>query len=128
VVAADRASRRLLDGRQAFAADATAVRQSGAAALGRVAIQKSVLPLAANLGRLVLTFHKFLILHVQPQRFGAAGNTPLHTERESIAMKVEVSRRRKWLKSARVLPVFERYTHARGNIRHLEKGTLQTLA
>jgi hypothetical protein len=60
-----------------------------------------VLPLAANLGRLILTFHKFSDFRAQPQRFGDDGNTPLYTERESISVKKGVSRHRKQLTSAR---------------------------
>jgi hypothetical protein len=46
------------DGRQAFAADAATIAQSGATTPGALASEKTVLPLAANLGRLVLAFHK----------------------------------------------------------------------
>ena len=45
--------------RQAFAAVATAVGQRGLAALARITVKESVLAFAADLGRLILAFHKF---------------------------------------------------------------------
>ena len=47
-----------LDRRQAFASDAAAVAQRGFAALARIAVEKSVLPFAADFRRLILAFHK----------------------------------------------------------------------
>jgi len=47
-----------LNRRQAFAAHAAAIGQSGLAALGAATIEETVLPFAANLGRLILSFHK----------------------------------------------------------------------
>jgi hypothetical protein len=40
-----------------MAAHATAVAQGGFAAFARITIQKSVLPFAADFGRLILAFH-----------------------------------------------------------------------
>jgi hypothetical protein len=45
------------DRSEAFAPDAAAIPQNGPAALRRIAAQKAVLPPAANLRRLILTFH-----------------------------------------------------------------------
>ena len=45
---------------QAFAAHTAAIGQGGLSALGGIAIQESMLPLAANLRRLILTFHNLL--------------------------------------------------------------------
>jgi len=47
------------DRREAFAALATAITQRGAAAAGGFAVQKPVLAFPADLGRLILAFHKF---------------------------------------------------------------------
>jgi len=47
------------NGRQAFAADAAAVGQRGLAAPARMAVEKPVLPFAADFRRLILAFHKF---------------------------------------------------------------------
>jgi hypothetical protein len=44
--------------RQAFAAHAAAVGQRGLAALAGIAVEKSVLPFAADFRRLILAFHK----------------------------------------------------------------------
>jgi hypothetical protein len=49
----------MLYGSETFAADAAAVAQRGASPPGPLAGQKAVLPFPANLGRLILTFHKF---------------------------------------------------------------------
>jgi len=72
------------DRRQAFAAEAAAVGEDGLAALGGIAVEKSVLPFAADFRRLILAFHKF--------RFVSAWKTPL-TERRRITVKRLVSRR-----------------------------------
>ena len=50
-------SRNGLNRSEALAAHAAAIGQGGLAALGRVAIQKTMLPLAANFRWLILTFH-----------------------------------------------------------------------
>ena len=50
-------SRLDLDRRQTFATDPAAVAESGAAALGGLAVKKSVLSFAANLRWLILSFH-----------------------------------------------------------------------
>ena len=71
------------DLRQAFAAVAAAVGERGLAALARIAVEKSVLPFAADFRRLILAFHKF--------RFVSAWKTPL-TERRRITVKCLVSR------------------------------------
>jgi hypothetical protein len=46
------------NGCQAFAAHAAAVGERGLATLARIAVEKSVLPFAADLRRLILAFHK----------------------------------------------------------------------
>jgi hypothetical protein len=46
------------DRRQAFAAVAAAVGERGLAALARIAVEKSVLPFAADFRWLILAFHK----------------------------------------------------------------------
>jgi hypothetical protein len=46
------------NGRETLAANAAAVGKGGFAALAGVAVQKPVLPLAADFRRLILTFHK----------------------------------------------------------------------
>jgi hypothetical protein len=51
-----------LNGRQAFATDAAAVGQRGLAALARIAVEKPVLPFAADFRRLILAFHKSIWL------------------------------------------------------------------
>jgi hypothetical protein len=73
--------------RQAFASHAAAIPQCGLAAFGRIAIEKSVLPFAADFRRLILAFHKFKSL--------APFALKIHlTERQSLARKCLVSRRR----------------------------------
>ena len=58
-VSASRVALRLPSNRgQAFAAHPAAVGQGGLAALGRVAVQETVLPFAAYLRRLILALHK----------------------------------------------------------------------
>lgn len=52
---------RKLNRRQPFAAHAAAIGQSGFAAFGGVAIQKTVLPFAAHFRWLILAFHLFSI-------------------------------------------------------------------
>jgi hypothetical protein len=47
------------DGREAFAAGATAAGDGGCAAFGLVAGEKAVLAFAADFRRLILAFHKF---------------------------------------------------------------------
>jgi hypothetical protein len=56
-----------LDRRQALAANSTPVAQYGPAALGRVAAHKPVLPLAAYLRRLILSFHKICSARTPPR-------------------------------------------------------------
>jgi hypothetical protein len=71
--------------REAFAAEAAAVAQDGLAALARIAVEKSVLPFAADFRWLILAFHKF--------KFAiSAWETPL-TEQRRVTMKRLVSRR-----------------------------------
>jgi len=103
-----------LNRRQAFAAHTAAIGQGGLSALGGIAIQESMLPLAANLRRLILTFHNLLKIFRDPQpvKFtGNTGDTPLSTERERIPMKKRVSskvNRKKglfWSDFGSVLPV-----------------------
>ena len=60
---------RLLYRGQALAAHAAAVGQRGLAALGRVAVQKAVLPFATDFRRLVLAFHKSVLLARVPALF-----------------------------------------------------------
>jgi hypothetical protein len=91
------------DRRQAFAAVAAAVGERGLAAFARIAVEKSVLPFAADFRWLILAFHKF--------RFVSAWKTPL-TERRRVTVKRLVSRRgsivnkdvngKNWLFTARV--------------------------
>jgi hypothetical protein len=50
------------NGRQAFATDAAAIGQCGLAALARIAVEKPVLPFAADFRRLILAFHKSIWL------------------------------------------------------------------
>jgi len=50
--------------RQALATKPAAVAQDGLAAFARIAVEKSMLPFAADLGRLILAFHKFNWLRV----------------------------------------------------------------
>jgi len=42
---------------QAFAANAAPIGKDSAATFARVAVQKAMLPLAADAGRVILTFH-----------------------------------------------------------------------
>jgi hypothetical protein len=50
--------RSLLNRGQPLTAHAAAIRQRRFAAFGRITVQKPMLPLAANLRRLILAFHK----------------------------------------------------------------------
>jgi hypothetical protein len=54
--------------REAFAARATAARDRGRATLGLVAGKEAVLAFAADLGRLILAFHRF-------KKFGSGAKT-----------------------------------------------------
>jgi hypothetical protein len=72
--------------RQAFAAVAAAVAQDGAAASARIAIEKPVLTLAPDFGRLILAFHKF--------NNGAVRLKTRFTERESLSANRPLSRKR----------------------------------
>ena len=63
-----------LDRGQAFAAFAAAVAQRGAAAPGGFAGEKPVLPFPADFRRLILAFHKILII-VSGAKTGAWKNT-----------------------------------------------------
>jgi hypothetical protein len=67
--------------RKTFATEAAAIAQDGPAAFGGFAGAESVLPLAADFGRLILSFHKF--------NFVCA---PAPNEQRSIAIKRQVSR------------------------------------
>jgi hypothetical protein len=64
------------NGCQAFAAGATAAGEGGASAAGGLAGEKPVLAFAADLGRLILAFHKILNALVPAQK----------PERERIAI------------------------------------------
>lgn len=55
---------RKLNRRQAFASDAAAIGERGFAALGRIAVEKSVLPFASDFRRLILAFHKINVARV----------------------------------------------------------------
>jgi len=69
------------DRRQAFAAVAAAVGERGLAALARIAVEKSVLPFAADFRWLILAFHKLKFVRA------SAPN-----ERWRLTMKCFVSR------------------------------------
>jgi len=60
--------------RQAFAAHAAAIPQNAFAALGRIAGQKAMLPLAADFRRLVLAFHRSIAIQVR--QIAAKATTP----------------------------------------------------
>lgn len=81
-----------LDWRQAFAAHASAIGQSSLAALAAVAIQKAVLPFAADFRRLILSLHKFKSIccpkNIKRHR---AREQPREPERGRIAAKKRVS-------------------------------------
>lgn len=72
-----------LHGGQPLAADAAAIGEGGLAAFGGVAVQKTMLPLAADLGRLILTFHKI--------------KTPPKAERGTLPAVPDVSSVSRWL-------------------------------
>ena len=77
---------------------AAAVPQDGPPAPGGTAAQKTVLPFAANLRRLVLAFHAMIQSclngenHPVRTRITRAPNSPCHTECESLSAKGGVSR------------------------------------
>jgi hypothetical protein len=80
------------DRRQALAPGAAAVAQDGPPAPGRVAAQKTMLPLSADFRRLILSLHK-IISESGPttgERCRCCGQTPF-SERESITVNNLVS-------------------------------------
>jgi len=79
--------------RQAFTAVAAAVGQRGLAALARITVKKSVLAFAADLGRLILAFHKFNWLRVGAEKLRINGAGEVISERLCVKTGLEVETR-----------------------------------
>jgi hypothetical protein len=78
-----------------MASGAAAIAQSGAAALGGIALQKAMLPFASDFRRLILTFH--FIIRIKIDVATISGEQPpllrpfRHSESEKIAAQPKES-------------------------------------